>query len=646
MSLCVGYWSSHLKVTRRPRSFPRILPRRGQLGRVVWTVTDTIVTTVPTKTKKLQQQQVEEQNEQNVKQYSNIWALFALSICYLHHSVTGFVLPAILPYVSQDLKLTDLQGGSLTLGYTLLYALALTPAGILVDKLSRPQLLAAGSAGWSLLTQFAAKAHNFQELLLCRVGFACAQAVQNPICFTLIPELFPNKRATAMALYNSAIYLGRSLSFTFALLCSQAGLQNPFSVQMVPIDNLDVATMSILYTTGDMVAVVPLYNYDFQIIYDIVDKPQAWRTLLEYLGVPGLIIAAAILVLVKEQPSHQAASIGDLIKAFLGSISAKRFKKQVDAEMSRSLQQSADLKKFSKNISNITSQSIQYTSTRRQYSRYRKLRTVKLQTYSSGKTFYPDTSKLIFTKGVQKQALQNSPNWYKSNKNSGLINKLLREVKNLRLKERQHGKLGYVPRSQNSNKDYNIFGSVSFIALTVAAGLNDVGSWAMIAWHATFYERAFELSADVYAPLLAFVIPLGGIMGGVGGGLLADKLSLYGKRSYLTVGALMLAVPFMTSSFLTDSYQLSFFCLLLGFALSEAWRAPAAIMVRSTVPAEKVGYASAVHLSIRNLVGGLGPLGVALLISKVGVQQAMTLVPACYFLSALGFWWVESVIED
>eukprot|EP01023_Acetabularia_acetabulum_P006172 TRINITY_DN1257_c0_g1_i1.p1 TRINITY_DN1257_c0_g1~~TRINITY_DN1257_c0_g1_i1.p1 ORF type:complete len:598 (-),score=47.37 TRINITY_DN1257_c0_g1_i1:905-2698(-) len=206
--------------------------------------------------------------EEQSKDNANVWSLFALSVCYLHHSVTGFVIPAILPYVSRDLQLNDVQGGALTLGYTLLYAIALTPAGLLVDKLPRPQLLAVGSASWSILTQFAAKAHNFQELLLCRVGFACAQAVQNPICFTLIPELFPKNRATAMALYNSAIYLGRSLSFTVALICSQVGIQNPFQVQMVPMDSLDVSTMSKSFITiksisqGSLITMVPVIPTD------------------------------------------------------------------------------------------------------------------------------------------------------------------------------------------------------------------------------------------------------------------------------------------------------------------------------------------------------------------------------------------------
>lgn len=39
------------------------------------------------------------------------------------------------------------------------------------------------------------------------------QAAQNPVAFSLIPDLFPANKSTAMAAYNCAIYLGRALSF-------------------------------------------------------------------------------------------------------------------------------------------------------------------------------------------------------------------------------------------------------------------------------------------------------------------------------------------------------------------------------------------------------------------------------------------------
>ena len=62
-------------------------------------------------------------------------------------------------------------------------------------------------------------------------------------------------------------------------------------------------------------------------------------------------------------------------------------------------------------------------------------------------------------------------------------------------------------------------------------------------------------------------------------------------------------------SLLSPEYQQSFAALLVGFALSEAWRAPAAIMVRDVSPARLGSTASAIHLCFRNLIGGLGPLG-------------------------------------
>lgn len=63
-----------------------------------------------------------------------------------------------------------------------------------------------------------------------------------------------------------------------------------------------------------------------------------------------------------------------------------------------------------------------------------------------------------------------------------------------------------------------------------------MGSWSLIAWQATFYQRVYELGPETYAPLLAVIIPIGGILGGVGGGLCGDWLSRIGGRQWLTAG--------------------------------------------------------------------------------------------------------------
>ena len=64
--------------------------------------------------------------------------------------------------------------------------------------------------------------------------------------------------------------------------------------------------------------------------------------------------------------------------------------------------------------------------------------------------------------------------------------------------------------------------SRAFQAITAAAAINDVGSWSLVAFQATFYQRVYELGPETYAPALAIILPIGGILGGVGGGLLAD----------------------------------------------------------------------------------------------------------------------------
>lgn len=72
----------------------------------------------------------------------------------------------------------------------------------------------------------------------------------------------------------------------------------------------------------------------------------------------------------------------------------------------------------------------------------------------------------------------------------------------------------------------------AFLALTLSAALNDVGSWALVSWQATFYQRVYELEPSTYAPLLAVVIPVGGIIGGVGAG----ELGRWAGRCGLVTG--------------------------------------------------------------------------------------------------------------
>jgi MFS family permease len=484
-----------------------------------------------------------------------IWGLLVLALAYLHHSTSGFALPALLPIITDDLRLADSQGALLTAGYTVLYALALVPMGLLADRVDRPRLLSVGIALWSGLTIAASSARGFGELLAARIGFAAAQATQNPICFSLIPELFPNGRTTAMAVYNSAIYAGRALSFAALIIAGSLGVPQgiigssiDIAYTLVPLDKVDLSLVSVLYTQGDYAAVTPIYTYAPEMDggqAPIESAFGAWRKLLSWLGPPGFAIAILCLLTVDE-PRIGKGFLGDPMKS------------------SRFLQGFNSLR--------------------------------------NGKT------------SAQTWETAESP--------------------------------PPVPLSESLTKLRGLVSSPGFLALTVASAFNDVGSWALVAWQATFYQRVYNLSPDTYAPLLAIVIPVGGIVGGVGAGIFGDWLNRIGGRGWITAGANIAAAPMIAASLLVPDYKQSFAALLVGFALSEAWRAPAAVAIREISPPGLGSTGSAVHLCIRNLVGGLGPIAVAFLAGKVGLQMAMLLVPACYLLSGCGFLVTEVVVAS
>lgn len=483
-----------------------------------------------------------------------IWGLLVLALAYLHHSTSGFALPALLPIITDDLRLADSQGALLTAGYTVLYALALVPMGLLADRVDRPRLLSIGIALWSGLTIAASSARGFGELLAARIGFAAAQATQNPICFSLIPELFPNGRTTAMAVYNSAIYAGRALSFAALIIAGSLGVPQgiigssiDIAYTLVPLDKVDLSLVSVLYTQGDYAAVTPIYTYAPEADggqAPIESAFGAWRKLLSWLGPPGFAIAILCLLTVDE-PRIGKGFLGDPMKS------------------SRFLQGFNSLRNGAQNA-------------------------------------------------AQTREIAESP--------------------------------PPVPLSESLTKLRGLVSSPGFLALTVASAFNDVGSWALVAWQATFYQRVYELSPDTYAPLLAIVIPVGGIVGGVGAGIFGDWLNRIGGRGWITAGANIAAAPMIAASLLVPDYKQSFAALLVGFALSEAWRAPAAVAIREISPPGLGSTGSAVHLCIRNLVGGLGPIAVAFLAGKVGLQMAMLLVPACYLLSGCGFLVTEAVV--
>jgi predicted MFS family arabinose efflux permease len=77
------------------------------------------------------------------------FTLGLLSIAYVHCAASGFLVSALLPAISVDLKLSDGEGALLTTLFTVVYSLCLPLLGIAADKTNRKNLLAAGAFIWT-----------------------------------------------------------------------------------------------------------------------------------------------------------------------------------------------------------------------------------------------------------------------------------------------------------------------------------------------------------------------------------------------------------------------------------------------------------------------------------------------------------------
>src|SRR5260370_1234766 len=98
------------------------------------------------------------------------YALWVVTSLNFLNYIDRFILAAVLPRIKVEFLLTDFQLGLLANSFLIAYFLTPPLFGILGDRISRPRLMAAGVAAWSVATAAAGLTRNFVQLLLARAG--------------------------------------------------------------------------------------------------------------------------------------------------------------------------------------------------------------------------------------------------------------------------------------------------------------------------------------------------------------------------------------------------------------------------------------------------------------------------------------------
>ena len=141
------------------------------------------------------------------------YVLGVLVVVYVFNFLDRQILSILAERIKADLGLTDAQIGFLSgTAFAVFYAIFGIPLGRLADAWDRRRLIALGLAAWSCMTAVSGLARSFGELAAARIGVGIGEASATPAAFSLLSDYFPPaRRATALAVYSSGIYIGAGI---------------------------------------------------------------------------------------------------------------------------------------------------------------------------------------------------------------------------------------------------------------------------------------------------------------------------------------------------------------------------------------------------------------------------------------------------
>jgi len=142
------------------------------------------------------------------------WVLALLTAAYTCNAMDRGIVSIIGQSMKEDLRLSDTQLGLLGgTAFAALYALGGIPMARLAERFNRVNIISAALIVWSSLTTLCGLAANFAQLLLGRAGVGVAESGCTPPAHSLISDYFePARRASALSVYSSGISAGYVLA--------------------------------------------------------------------------------------------------------------------------------------------------------------------------------------------------------------------------------------------------------------------------------------------------------------------------------------------------------------------------------------------------------------------------------------------------
>ena len=207
------------------------------------------------------------------------YVLILLMAVYTLNFIDRNLLSVIAQPVITTFNLSDTEYGFLNgPPFAIFYALMGIPIAMAADRYNRVGIIALCIAIWSVMAALCGFATSFLFLLIARIGVAIGEAGCTPPANSLIADYFkPSSRANALGIYSIGVTLGGALANAFG---------GPIAT------GLTGANVEAWLTAHHMAALLPI---DWANV-------EGWRIAFVVIGAPGVLIALAVLLTVKEPP--------------------------------------------------------------------------------------------------------------------------------------------------------------------------------------------------------------------------------------------------------------------------------------------------------------------------------------------------------
>lgn len=170
------------------------------------------------------------------QRYAN-YVLGILFLAYVINFIDRQILAILIPYIKEDLQISDTMIGFLTgTAFALFYATAGLPIARWADRGSRRGIIALGLVVWSGFTAASGMVRSAFQMAVARVGVGVGEAALSPPAHSLLADYFPpERRATALGIYSMGIHIGILFGLTIGgWLGDTYGWRQAFFIVGVP----------------------------------------------------------------------------------------------------------------------------------------------------------------------------------------------------------------------------------------------------------------------------------------------------------------------------------------------------------------------------------------------------------------------------